>query len=430
VVFSLGRFSGIFFIVTNITINTAIGLNPTNDSYPDTFFNATYTPELHTVLLHNTDWEFSLPVIEAGSSQQLELRFDMLSKESQNLGYTLVLCNAGWKKSDLLPEEYLSGFGNGTIRESTPSFNTTYDYIHYRLVFPEEECTPLLSGNYALVVYEQDNPEKILLSRRFYVVENKVQIEASVKQPLFGNYKETGQQVEITVLHNGGDVHDPLSEVKVIVLQNGRDDNMVILGKPSSITPGRLEYAGPDQGIFQGGNEFRSLDIKSMKYQTENIAAIDFQSPYYHVFMKPDEDRGGRPYFSKTDLNGNYYIDSEKTEDRHTETDYVFVHFNLGLPLLYAMDDIYITGAFCNWTRQEGNKMAYNDSKNIFESKLLLKQGLYDYCFATADPETGQINEYALEGNFYETENDYSIFVYFHDPRDQQDKLIGYLPIK
>ena len=118
-----------------------------------------------------------------------------------------------------------------------------------------------------------------------------------------------------------------------------------------------------------------------MRYQTENIASIEFQNPYYHVFMKPDETRANKPYFSKTDLNGSYYIDREKTNDRHTDADYVFVHFNLELPIIYSADKIYVTGAFCDWNADEQNQMKYNDEKNSFECTLQLKQGLYDYCF-------------------------------------------------
>jgi hypothetical protein len=417
-------------IVFGITTNCVFGLTIDQDFYPDTFSNRVYSADIHTVLLRSANWELSLPVIEAGSEQQLELRFDDLSAKQHTFGYTLVLCDANWKRSVLSPQEYLSGFGQGRIRASETSFNTTYDYIHYRLAFPEEDCRPILSGNYALVVYNEENPDKIMLTRRFYVTERTVRIEAKIKQPDYGNSKETGQQVEFTVLHDGSDIRDPLTEVRAVILQNNRDDNSLTILKPFSIQPGRLEYADPESGIFQGGNEFRSLDIKSMKYQTENIAAIDFQSPYFHVFMKPDESSGNKPYFSKTDLNGGYFINKEKSDDKHTEADYVFVHFNLSQPPIYAGSAIFVTGGFCDWINQGKNKMKYNSEKSCFELTLLLKQGLYDYCFMKDDPQSGKINEYELEGSHYETENDYVISIYFRDRNKGYDRLMGYLSIK
>lgn len=420
----------LIMIVTGITTNPVFGFTINQNFGPDTLINRVYADEIHTVLLRNANWEASLPATDIDSAQQLELIFDDLSASPRTFGYTLLLCNASWEKSALSPQEYLSGFGQGIIRESTTSFNTTYDYIHYRLTFPEEDCLPLLSGNYALVVYEAENPEKIILTRRFYVTEKTVEIEARIKQPAYGSAKETGQQVEFSVLYDDYDIRDPLAEVRAVILQNNRDDNSLTLLKPFSIRPGRLEYTDPDEGIFPGGNEFRSLDLKSLKYQTENVASIEFQPPYYHVFMKPDESRGNKPYFSKSDLNGGFFINREKADDKHTEADYIFVQFNLAIPPVYAWGDIYVTGAFCDWNKQEANKMKYNDTNNRYELKLLLKQGLYDYCFMSADRETGQLTEYELEGSHYETENDYIIFIYFHDTYKGYDRLMGYLSIQ
>jgi len=153
-------------------------------------FNATYTPEIRTVLLHHTDWEFSLPVIEAGSSQRLSFVSTCCQRKARtSICIGVVQCRM--EKSDLLPEEYLSGFGNGTIRN--PPFLQYHLWLHPLSVgFSWGRMHPLLSGNYALVVYEQDNPEKILLSRRFYVVENKVQIEAVLSSLCSAISKKTG----------------------------------------------------------------------------------------------------------------------------------------------------------------------------------------------------------------------------------------------
>jgi hypothetical protein len=230
-------------------------------------------------------------------------------------------------------------------------------------------------------------------------------------------------------LHNGDEIRDPLAEVTALIIQNTRYDNYLTISKPFSIQSGRLEYSLSETGIFQGGNEFRSLDIKSMKYQTANLAAIDFQNPYYHVFMKPDESRGFDPYFSKTDLNGGFFIDREKSDDKHTESDYVFVHFNLKQPPMYTGEPIFVTGGFCDWVKGEANKMNFNTDKNCLELTLLLKQGLYDYCFVTNDPQSGIINEYEIEGSHYETENDYVIFIYFHNKQNGTDRILGYLPL-
>lgn len=393
------------------------------------FKDEVFSDKIHTVKVRSTTWEFSFPVIELGSDQHLELIFDDLSADHHTFGYSMVHCDANWNESGLQKQEYLSGLGEGTIRESDPSYNTTYDYTHYRLEFPEEDCKPVLSGNYALVVYDADDPDKLILTHRFYVAEKAVQLTGRVQQAPSGEFRETSQQVVFSMDYSGIPVQDPLRDFTVVIRQNGRDNNSIRNMKPSSITNGKIEFDRLDEGIFNAGNEFRTLDLKSMKYQTENMAAIDFQNPYYHVYLKPDKSRDGSPYFSKADLNGQYFIDQEKARNKHIEADYIFVHFNLAQP--YPLpEDVYVTGELTGWASSSSGKMQYNADKGLYECTLLLKQGLYDYAYCTLDKKNGQTNEEVFEGSFYETGNDYEIFVYLHDSRSQYDRLIGYLPLK
>jgi hypothetical protein len=420
----------LIFIVNGITTFVVFGLRVPEVSYPDIITNKVYSEGIHTVLLGSDTWELAAPVIEAGSSQRLELHFDDFSGSIRTFGYTLVHCDATWHPSDLSNQTYLSGYGYGMIRESFTSTNTQRDYIHYRLTFPEEDCMPVISGNYALVVYNDADPSQLILSRKFYITEKLVQITAQVKQPTAGSLLETGQQLDFSLQFDPNLIRDPLNDLATVIRQNNRDDNALILQKPSFMQTGRMDYSSPGEGIFAGGNEFRSLDIKSMKYQTENIAAIDFRNPYYHVLMKPDESRGNKPYFSKPDINGGYIVEREKSGDKHTEADYIYVHFRFAPPAGYAGENVYVTGGFCDWAIQGRNELSYNPDIKCFEAILLLKQGWYDYCYAVEDPQMGKLNVTQFEGSFYETGNDYDIYVYFHDRRGRCDRLIGYLPVK
>ncbi len=416
-------------IVIPLAPHDFFGLTKIEKYFPDTFYNQVFAPDIRTVLLRSAAWELAPPVIEAGSDQKLELRFDDLLPAPRRFGYTLVHCDAAWHPSDLSPGEYLTGFGQGVIQESTSSFNTTRDYTHFHLIFPEEDCMPVLSGNYALVVYEEEHPDKILFTRRFYVIEKTVQVAGRIKQPA-GEHSETGQQLEFTLSYDGNLIRDPLNDIVVAVVQNNRDDIAVIPGKPSFFKPGQFEYADHPDVLFSGGNEFRSVDIKSMKYQSENIASIDFQNPYYHVFLKTDEDRENKPYFSKTDFNGGYFVDREKSGDKHTEADYVYVHFSFAPPVLYSGENVYVTGAFSDWAARDWNKMKFNMENGRFEAVLLLKQGMYDYCYASKDSKTGKLDPGLFEGSHYETANEYAVMVYYHDRHSRYDRLMSYHPIK
>jgi len=416
-------------LVISVTTQKAFGLMQGQKNQQDKFSNVIFDENIHTALIRSTTWELSSPVLELGTEQQLELIFDDLSAKQQSYGYTLVHCDARWNRSDLEIQEYLSGTGQGSLYESEPSVNTTQDYIHYQLVFPTDECMPVVSGNYALVVFDAEDPDRIVLTRRFFIVEKLVQLDGSVKQPQYGDFRETGQQVHFILNQGNLPIQDPLRDLDLVIRQNGRDDHIMTNMKPSFISPGKIEYTRMDEGIFPGGNEFRILDIKSMKYQTENIALIDFQNPHYHVYLKPDKSKENSSYFSKTDLNGHYYINKEKAQQKNLEADYVYVHFCLeqSFPL---QDEVFVTGELTDWSTSGSYKMEYNAGKKCYESIILLKQGLYDYAFAMIDKASGHLNTEVFEGNFYETVNDYEIFVYLHDSRSGYDRLVGYLPLK
>lgn len=409
--------------VNLLTTARVFGFDGTENN-SDYFENRIYAPHIHTVLLRSATWELSTPVIELGSGQQLELVFDDLSPDYHSYSYTLVHCDADWNRSPVSQQEYLDGFGQGTVREMSPSVNTTVDYVHHRLVFPDGECKPVLSGNYALVVYEED-PEDPVFTRRFYVSDNSVQIEGSIRQPPPGEFRESGQQLAFTVNYNKDAVKDPSRDITIVVRQNQHDHRIIKNPLPSLTLPGKLEFADTDEAIFAGGNEFRSLDIKSMKYQTENIAMIDFQNPYYHVFLKTEDSRAYKPYFSNRDLNGSYFIDKEKSIDKHVEADYVYVHFYLIQSLPVQDKACYVTGMLTDWHADTSNLMTYNAEKQCMEATLLLKQGLYDYAYAVSE-SPGKVDELLLEGSFFETTNMYEIFVYTREGNGRIERLSGY----
>jgi len=413
--------------VNLLTTQTVFGFK-VHGKNADFFDNKVFSPDIHTVMLHSATWELSFPVIELGSEQQLELVFDDLSQAGHSYSYTLVHCDAGWNRSAISQQEYLEGFGQGTIHETSPSVNTTVDYIHHRLVFPEENCRPVLSGNYALVVFEED-PEDPVLIRRLYIADNSVHIEARITQPSPGEFRDMGQQLVFNVDYDKSSVTDPSHDITVVLRQNSNDNRVIRNPKPSLMVPGKLEFTGPDEAIFAGGNEFRSLDIKSMKYQTEKIALIDFQNPYYHVFLKTDESREFKPYFSNRDLNGGYYIDKEKSNDKQVEADYIYVHFSLSQPIPVQDNSFYVYGMLTGWQAGPQNRMTYNAEKQCMEATLLLKQGLYDYSYAIAD-QSGNLDEVPLEGNFFETTNVYEIFVYARESNGRIDRLLGYTRIE
>ena len=174
-----------------------------------------------------------------------------------------------------------------------------------------------------------------------------------------------------------------------------------------------------------GGNEFRYFDIKSIRYQTEYVKRIDYAVPNYNVYLYPSENRESKPYFYWQDFNGKYYIAFQEGHKPDTEADYVNVYFTLPSDQEIRGGEIYVSGGLNNWVFDKTNLMRYNPLTKTYECTMLLKQGWYNYEYVFL--KNGETNGTAslFEGSHYETENDYVVLIYYRNPRDRYDRVIG-----
>ena len=413
-------------LVILITMMTGFGLS--NAQEKNTILrNYTYQDGIETVLFYKQGWELSDPIFELKSDTKLLFSFDELGNQPQTYYYTIIHCNSGWESSQLQDYEYIDGYRDAQIKDYYYSFNTTYDYVHYVLTFPNDEMSPKLSGNYILRIFCDFDREKKVLDRRFHVVEDGVEINAVVKRPGSVEYGNKGQEVDFKILHKGFHISDPYSDIQVNLVQNGRTDNVIKGLKPLFIDNNELDYSYDYENIFPGGNEYRYFDIKSMRYQAEYVASIKFEKPYYHVILSPGEDKAFKPYYYINDINGRYFVDVQEGRDKHIEADYVYVHFSLPVETPLIEEDVYVFGALTDWNTIESNQMTYNFETHAYELTLLLKQGYYNYMFATVKKGGEEADIAYFEGSHYETENDYSIFVYYTNFTLRYQKLVGYL---
>lgn len=388
-----------------------------------------YDKDIKTVLLHKKGWELSYPVIELNSNEKLQLYFDELSTDPSTYYYTIIHCSSSWEPSNLMETDYIEGFTESNIKDYSLSFNTTYDYIHYSLEFPNEDMSPKFSGNYILLVYKNYNKDEPVITRKFYVVEKRVEINAEVKRPKAGDLFDLGQEVDFKILYSGYPVRDPYSEIKVTLMKNYRSDNTINSLKPLFMSNDELDYSYDGKNSFLAGREFRYFNIKSTRYQSEFIDSTKFQNPYYHVYLSPLENRSVKPYYFVNDFNGMYYIDVQEGRDKHVDADYVYVHFKMPVDAPVIEGKVYLMGAFADWSFRTENEMVYNFNERIYELDLLLKQGFYNFMVAYLPQNGKEADLSVFEGNFYETENDYNIFVYHADFSLRYEKLIGYLKV-
>jgi hypothetical protein len=390
------------------------------------YSNHIYNNKIKSVQIYKERWNLSYPVLKLNSPDKLVCHFDLLDDQAESYNYTFIHCDKDWNISDIFPTDYTDGYAENPVEDYQASFNTTVKYFHYKITFPNERVQIKVSGNYILAIYPVDNPEKPVITQRFIVAEDAVKINIMVHRPQMGDDKDTQQQVDFTVDYPGLNVSDPVRNIFAFILQNGRWDNAKKNLKPDFYGVNELKYnALSDKNIFQGGNEFRYFDIKSIRYQTEFVKGIDFVNGSYNVHLFPAISREFKPYFYWQDFNGKYYVAIQEGQKFDIDADYVNVYFTLPSKEYLKGGDMYVSGGLNNWNFDHVNKMAYNTEKNEYECTMLLKQGWYNYEYAFLKDGSSDGTSSVFEGSHYETENDYTVLIYFRNPQGRYDRVVG-----
>lgn len=390
------------------------------------FTNHIYDNKIKSVQLYQERWNLSYPILKLHSADKMVFHFDLLDDQAETYSYTFIHCDKDWNRSDIFPNDYTDGFAENQVEDYESSFNTTVKYTHYKITFPNDRVQLKLSGNYILVVSPIDRPDEPSITQRFIVTEDAVKIAADVHRPMISADNNTQQQVDFTVAYPGLSISDPFRNIYAFILQNGRWDNAKRNLKPDFSGVNELKYNSlSDKNIFQGGNEYRYFDIKSIRYQSEFIRGIDFVNAGYNVYLFPSDSREFKPYFYWQDFNGKYYIAIQEGKKYDIDADYVNVLFTLPTKQFIAGGNIYVSGGLNNWQFDNNNRMIFNADKGEYECSMLLKQGWYNYEYVYLKNGTTDGTASFFEGSHYETENDYSILIYYRNPQDRYDRVVG-----
>ncbi|MFW6257839.1 MAG: DUF5103 domain-containing protein, partial [Prolixibacteraceae bacterium] len=321
--------------------------------------NAIYNENIKTVQMYRDGFELSDPIHELGEQTPLVFKFDDLAGEIKDYSYTVVHCDAGWNESFMPQSDYLDGFTENPVEDYALSFNTTFDYVNYLLYLPNENLQFKVSGNYALVIYENNDRENIVVTQRFHVVEPIVEVEGTVRRATLDAFKGEHHEVDFSVFHEDLEIQNPREEVKVVITQNNRWDNAVRDLKPLFIRDRRLVYDYNKENVFVAGNEFRYFDIRTTRVNGEGVYSTEFHRPYYHKTLMVDEIRSNKKFFSYQEMNGKYTVESQdpETEDCDTECDYFFVHFTLPLESVLLGGTVNVFGELTNWNANKSSEM-------------------------------------------------------------------------
>jgi len=392
--------------------------------YPYIYKNGSLNTQIKTILCHKKEDELSLPILNLNSKNQLLISFDDLDADIKDYYYTIIHCNSDWTASDLMKSEYISGFMEKPITNYEFSFNTIQEYTHYTFNFPNDELKPVLSGNYVFEIFEKGN--KRIAFKRFMILENKLKVEAQVRRATLADDRNTKHEIDFTIKHPNLLVSDPFSDIKVTIKQNNKEDNAITDLTPIYVKNNELIYDYEDNNTFLGNNEFRHFDIKSLRFQSDRIKAITYDSTYNHVYLFNDQMRPFDRYSIEPDINGNFLIKSQEGWKTAIEADYTFVHFTLPVDYI-SYGDIYVIGSFTDWQLKDEFKLIYNAKQKQYECGVYIKQGYYNYHYALNDTITNRVDVSFIEGTHYQTRNDYYVYVYYRAVGDRYDRFVGFL---
>lgn len=391
-----------------------------------------YKPNIHTVKLFKYGDMFSYPIIGLNSGDQLELHFDDLDADYKNYYFSFQLCNADWTPANLPSFEYIRGFQSTritTYRNSSISFTR---YTHYQATFPDRNSIPTRSGNYLLKVFANNDTSNLFFTKRFLVVDNKVAVTSQIKQPFSSQFFLTDQRIWISVNSAAARINimSP-QDLKVAVLQNNTWTTSTLLTRPTVYRGNYFEY-NDDATSFQAGREWRWLDMRSLRLMSDRMQKIiDTNDARTEVYVKPDAERRQQVYVYYRDLNGIYTVENTDGNNPWWQSDYAYVTFTYVPPgnRPYPGREIYLFGELTNYLPNETSRMEFNAEKGIYQKTLYLKQGYYNYSFITLDTGKQPGNRFSFEnteGNFTNTENNYTVLVYFRPFGGRADELIGY----
>lgn len=367
----------------------------------------------------------------------LEISFDEMSHDVHHYTYTLLHLDHDGRESHLSSGEYVHGFTTQDITDYEHSLNTQRSYTHYRFQFPNDDMQLTASGNYALKIYEDGDTEKVVAWVCFSVVEPIAGISATIRPntdiELSGRY----QQLDIEVNTSALTVNSP-DEIKVMVRQNGRLDNQVVLTQPTYMERNRFRYQNQKALIFEGGNEYRHMDAYSVYFAGTGIEQVRYDNRDYHALLFADELRGtgavyagdvvtdkcGTPYMHEYDVDGQYRVNAERTDDSDTEAEYMWVHWTLLRQEPWFDGVIYVGGDLFLNQLGTANRMQYDNENRCYYLTALVKQGGYDYQYWFV-PKGQNVTLQRTEGSHWQTENEYTVYVYYRPFGSRADRLVG-----
>ncbi len=384
-----------------------------------------FDPAFRTLRVESSLGFMQVPIIRLNSGDRVIVSFDEIGDDFSQLQYSLIHCNADWQPSRLLESEYLDGFNVADVDDYAFSTNTFIHYVNYRIELPNEYMEPLVSGNYLLRVYDRYEPENIILQARFAVSEARTGIAGEASGRTDQGHNTKWQQLDFLVNTADFNIGNPFQDLLVTITQNNTPSTTRTLTHPLRVEGSNVIFAHSPELIFDAGNEFRRFETVRATYPGMHVDSMRYGGTNYHAYLMHDTPRAWKDYKYDETQHGRFKIREYNSTDSDLGADYVTVHFTLETPEMPG-SKVYVDGDMTHHLTDEAYRMEYDHSLGAYTLQLPLKQGSYNYRYVVVPPDNTQPNLTLIDGNHFETRNEYLIQVYYRPPGARADRLIGH----
>ena len=364
------------------------------------------------------------PLIEI-NGERLLFQFDLIQDDREWLHYRLIPCDMMGNVVEVDPSEFIQGFYQGEINDVELAFNTTTDYAHFSLTFPNDMMKPIQSGRYWLLVYRDDdfqNEDNQVVAFPLFVSGGRMNVNARRLKSNDVSKIYSHQQIETFAFPDQTSFNDIPRDIRVMIYQNFDLTTTLPPIAPTFITPDQWTFQHLDIAGFPGGNEWRVMDTRQIVTPGFHIDHTLPNQDLPEIWVMQDEFNA-KSHYGWSDMNGITQMSTNIPSSHALDADYLKTHFQLKARA-FTEGSVFVEFQTALGIR-ERLRLTYNNETQSYEGYGYLKQGIYNYRYRwisgySTDDELGY-----TEGNFFDTQNMYQVLLYQKDPLYQKDQILG-----